>query len=357
VRMGYPDLPAINGELEFSGSLFDVAKLNVNLRTCDRVYIKLLEFKATTFDEIFENVCKISWSEFLPKNAKILVNGNAVKSQIYAISACQKIIKKAIIVSLQKSYHIEYFSETGAEFQIEFKLFKDTMKILLNTSGEGLHKRGYRYLVGIAPIKETLASSLVLLSDYYYERPLADPFCGSGTILIEGAMIGLNIAPNKDRQFAFDKWDFFDKNIKKEVISEAVNNEKRDRKIEIFGSDIDSKAIKLATHHIERTGLKDYIKVKTLPVKNFETELKNGTIVTNPPYGERVYDRREAEECYKDLRFAFDKLDNWSLFLITSANNFTKCFGKKADRDRKLYNSNKECKYYYFYKDREKLKG
>ncbi len=356
-RMGYGDVPAVNGELELSGELYDIARLNVNLRTCDRVYIKLAEFNATTFDEIFENVSKIKWSDFFPKNAKILVNGNAVKSQIFAVSACQKIIKKAIIVSLQKSYHIDYFAESGAEYQVEFKLFKDMMKILLNTSGEGLHKRGYRDLVGIAPIKETLASSLLLLSDYYYERPLADPFCGSGTILIEGAMIGLNIAPNKNRQFAFDRWDFFDKSIKKRVIEEAIDKEERNRKVEIFGSDIDNKAIKLANHHIERMGFKDIIKVKTSPVRNFETDLKNGTIVTNPPYGERVYDRQEAENCYKDLRFAFDKLSNWSLFLITSANNFEKCFGKKADRDRKLYNSNKECRYYYYYKDREKLKG
>lgn len=351
-RMGYPELPSINGEVELDGTLYDIARLNINLRTCDRVYLKLAEFGATTFDEIFENTLKINWGDYLPKNARIIVNGNCVKSKIFAISACQKIIKKAIVVNMQKRYNISHLSENGALFEVEFKLFKDTLKILLNTSGAGLHKRGYRDLVGIAPIKETLASSLILLSDYYYERPLADPFCGSGTILIEGAKIGLNIAPNKDRKFAFNEWGFYDNKLYKTALEEAIDNEKRERKIEVFGSDIDDKAVKLAKHHIERAGLNGIIKVKKSDVKDFSSELKNGTIISNPPYGERVYDKKEAEECYKSLGQAFNKLDNWSAFVITSANNFERYFGKKADRERKLYNSNKECKLYYYYKDK-----
>ena len=351
-RMGYPEIPAVNGELELSGTLFDVAKLNISLRTCDRVYIKIAEFTATSFDEIFENVSKIAWCDYCPKNANVLVNGSCVKSKIFAISACQKIIKKAIAVNLCKSYNVKSLSESGAEYQVEFKLFKDTMKILLNTSGVGLHKRGYRDMVGIAPIKETLASSLLLLSDYYYDTPLADLFCGSGTILIEGAYIGLNIAPNKNRSFAFNRWDFFDDKYYKTALEEAVDNEKRDRKIEIFGSDIDDKAVKLSLHHIEKAGLKGLINVRKSDVKNFYTDLKNGTIVSNPPYGERVFDKREAEECYKNLGEVFKRLNNWSAYIITSANNFEKCFGKKADRQRKLYNSNKECKLYYYYKNK-----
>lgn len=354
-RMGYPEFPSINGEIEVDGTFYDIAKLNINLRTCDRVYIKIAEFSATTFDEIFENVSLITWSDYFPKNANVVVNGSCVKSKIFAISACQKIIKKAIVVSMQKSYGISRLVENGAIYQVEFKLFKDTIKILLNTSGVGLHKRGYRDLVGIAPLKETLASSLILLSDYYYERPLADPFCGSGTILIEGAKIGLNIAPNKDRKFAFNDWNFIDKKYHRMALEEAIDNEKRDRKIEVFGSDVDEKAVKLAKHHIDRAGLNGVIKVKRNDVKDFSSELKCGTIVTNPPYGERVFDKKEAETCYKNLGQAFDKLYNWSAFVITSANNFERYFGKKSDRERKLYNSNKECKLYYYYKNKERI--
>lgn len=352
-RLGYEDAPAINGELELIGSLEDVARLNINLRTCDRVYIKLAEFDAFSFDEIFENVSKIPWNLYLDKNANIIVDGSCVKSKIFAVSACQKIIKKAIVVSMQKVYKVQYLSESGAPYSVEFKLFKDKMQILLNTSGDGLHKRGYRDLVGIAPIKETLASTLLLLSDFYYERPLADPFCGSGTILIEGAKIALDIAPNLERSFAFEKWNFFDSQYLAVAKEEAKDKEKRDRKVEIFGSDIDGKAIKLAKRHIERANLQGVMDVKTCDVKNFSSILSNGTIVTNPPYGERVYDKKEAEECYKALGEAYRRLDNWSLFAITSDKNFERFFGKKSDRDRKLYNSNKECKFYYYYKNKK----
>ncbi len=353
-RLGYEDCPAINGALSFSGAPIDVARCNINLRTADRVYIKIKQFPADTFDTLFDGVYAIRWEDFLPKDAYIAVNGKCVKSKLFAISACQSLIKKAIANRLCQRYGVNRLSEDGALYEVFFSVFKDEVTIMLNTSGVGLHKRGYRDLVGIAPIKETLASALVLLSDYYKERPFADPFCGSGTIAIEATKIALNIAGGIGRRFAFNDWQNFDKRIFDEVITEARDKENRSLKPEIYGSDIDGKAIKLARRHAERAGLDKYIRFEVKDVKYFSSELKNGTIVTNPPYGERVYDIKEAEACYKSLGNALSKLDGWSTFVITSAKNFEKHFGKKADRERKLYNSNKECRFFYYYgkKDR-----
>lgn len=355
-RLGYGDLPAVNGRIDFFGSFYDIARLNINLRTAERVYIKVKEFTAVTFDELFDGILDIDWKTFLPKNAQVIVDGKCVKSKIFAISASQSVIKKAIATRLCRDYNLKRLSEDGAEYRIDFSIFKDTVTVLINTSGTGLHKRGYRDFVGIAPIKETLASAMVLMSDFYYERPFADPFCGSGTIVIEALKIALDIAPNKDRAFAFDSWQNFDKKYKKLVLEEAKDKEKLDRKVEFFASDIDRKAISLTERHLERAGLKERVNLSVKNVKDFSCKEKDGTIVTNPPYGERVYDKKEAEECYKYLRESYDKLDNWSLFLITGAKFFEKAFGKKADRERKMYNSDLECKYYFYYKDWRNLK-
>ena len=356
-RLGYENAPAVNGMMTFSGTPLDIARLNVNLRTADRVYIKLKEFPVYSFDELFDNIKQIEFENFITSNGKIIVNGKCVKSKIYAISACQSIIKKAIIERLSLKYKINRLIENGSEYEIVFSIFKDICSIYLNTSGAGLHKRGYRDLVGIAPIKETLASSLVLFSDYYRERPFLDPFCGSGTIAIEACKIALDIAGGIGRKFAFNSWENFDGDFYDLAFSEAKDKEHRDRKVEIFASDIDPKAIKLCLRHAERAGLKDKIKFSVSDVKNVDIALKNGTIVTNPPYGERVYDIKEAEQCYKSLRKVYDRLDGWSAFVITSAKNFEKQFGKKCDRERKLYNSNKECRYYYYYGNKEKKDG
>lgn len=353
LRLGYPDAPAINGSLTFDGDLNAVARCNLNLRTADRVYIKVAEFNATDFDCLFEATSSVYWENYLPIDSKIVVTGKSVKSGLFALSACQSIIKKAICQRLSKKYRVNRLSESGAEYNIEFSIFKDTVSLFINTSGAGLHKRGYRDLVGIAPIKETLASALVLLSDAFYKNPFVDTFCGSGTIVIEAAKIALNIAPGILRTFAFNNWTNFDKKIFENAVTEARDNEKWDRQIDYSGSDIDPKAIKLATRHAERAGLKDKIKFSVLDVKNFKSEKKCGTIVSNPPYGERVYDIKEAEACYKRLGEVYKSLDNWSAFIITSAKGFERHFGKKADRERKLYNSNKECKFYYYYANKK----
>ena len=348
-RQGIESVPALNGALTFTGGKEEIAKCNLNLRTADRVYIKVAEFSATDFDCLFEGVKATEWENFIPADGKVVVNGKCVKSQLFAVSACQSIIKKAISNRLGEKYKLKYLPENGADYGIEFSIFKDTVSLYLNTSGMGLHKRGYRDMVGIAPIKETLASALVLLSDFYKTRPFADPFCGSGTIAIEAAKIAMNIAGSKGRRFAFNDWKNFDKSVFERVCEQALDNEKRDIPLEFFASDIDPKAIKLAKRHAERAGVADKIRFSVSDVKYFSSDLKNGTIVTNPPYGERVYDMKEAEACYRSLGEVYKNLDGWSAFVITSAKNFEKQFGKKADRDRKLYNSNRECKYYYYY--------
>lgn len=354
-RLGYEDAPALNGTLTFNGDMMAVARCNIFMRSIDRVYIKLCSFYAETFDELFDGIREIKIEDFIPKDAKIIVNGKCVKSKLFAISSCQSIIKKAVADSLCNYYKINRLIENGALYELDFSIFKDQVDLYLNTSGVGLHKRGYRDLVGIAPIKETLASSLLLLSDFYKDRPFADPFCGSGTIAIEGARIALDIAGGIGRRFAFNDWKNFDQKIFDTAFTEAKDKEKRDRKIEFFASDIDKKAVALAKRHAERAGLKDKIRFEVKDVKDFSVDLKNGTIVTNPPYGERVYDRKQAEECYKSLGKAYSKLDGWSAFVITSANNFERHFGKKCDRERKLYNSNKECKYYYYYGNKNNI--
>ncbi len=351
-RMGFPDAPVVNGACNFRGSLQDVATLNINLRTADRVFIKIAEFGAQDFDTLFEGVCSAETERFIPQDAKIVVTGKCVKSKLFSVSACQSIIKKAIVVRLSEKYKVNRLPESGALYEIHFSVFKDTVTLLLNTSGAGLHKRGYRDLVGIAPIKETLASALILLSDFYYERSFADPFCGSGTLTIEATKIALNIAGGIGRRFAFNDWKNFDSKYYSLAYERAKDNEKRDRKVEIYGSDVDSKAIALSMRHAERSGLEKYIKYEKKDVKDFYLSQSCGTIVSNPPYGERVYDRAQAEECYKSLRKAYDRLNDWSLFVITSAKNFERQFGKRADRERKLFNSNKECKFYYYYKNK-----
>lgn len=348
-RLGIEDCPAINGTLTFTGSLTDVARCNLNLRTADRVYIRVKQFVALTFDELFDGVNQISWQDYLPSDAMVVVNGKCVKSKLFAISACQSIIKKAIANKLCEHYKINRLSEDGSLYEIHFSVFKDEVTIDINTSGVGLHKRGYRDLVGIAPIKETLASALVLLSDFYKERPFADPFCGSGTIAIEATKIALNIAGGDGRRFAFNDWTNFDKKIFDRVLEEAKDKENRNQKVQIFASDIDAKAVKLAKRHAERAGVGKYINFEVKPVAKFSSTLSNGTIVCNPPYGERVYDIKQAEQCYKDLGNVYKNLDGWSAFVITSAKSFERYFGKRADRERKLYNSNSECRYYYYY--------
>ena len=246
-------------------------------------------------------------------------------------------------------YKLNRLPESGSTYKIEFCLFKNVASFYIDTSGTGLSKRGYRDRVGIAPIKETLASAMLLMSDFYKTRPFADPFCGSGTLLIESARIALNIAPGIDRRFAFNEWRNFDPKYYNLAYEEARDKEDYGVKPDIRGFDADKKAIDLTLRHVERAGLKGIVKAEVMPVKRFVPWAEYGTVVTNPPYGERVYDKDDAERCYRELGAAMKESGKWSVFVITSHKGFEKFFGRKCDRERKLYNSEKECKYYFYY--------
>ncbi len=353
-RLGYGESPAINGKLSVFGTATDVARLNINLRTAERVYIKINEFKAETFDNLFDGVYSIDWKSILPLDSEIYVDGKCTKSKLFAESACQSIVKKAIVEKLKKQYNSTNISESGIRYGIEFYIYEDTASILLNTSGLPLHKRGYRDLVGIAPIKETLASAILLLSDFYWKRPFIDPFCGSGTFITEGARIALNIASGIDRKFAFNNWNNFDKSAYNLAVMEARDNEKRDRQLEFFGSDINGRAVSIATRHAKKAGVFDKVRLKVGAVKDLKSSFSEGTIVTNPPYGERVFDLETARQCASDLGSSYKNLGNWSAFIITADKEFERFFGKRADKTRKLYNSNRECRLYYYYPNNKK---
>ncbi len=351
-RLGGIDAPAVNGRIEFLGDPLLLAKCNINLRTADRVYVKTGEFPVETFDELYEAVKSVRWENFIPSDARVYVDGKCVKSTLFAISDCQRIVKKAIADRLCGKYGLSRLPESGSTYKVDFYLHKNVASFYIDSSGTGLHKRGYRDRVGIAPIKETLASAMLLMSDFYKTRPLADPFCGSGTFLIEGARIAMNVAAGIDRRFAFNEWKNFDERFYRAAFQEAKDNERLDIKPDIRGFDVDKKAVELTLRHAERAGLKSVIKAEVSPVKSFRPWAEFGTVVSNPPYGERVYDKDDAERCYKEFGAAMKDYGGWSVFVITPHKGFERFFGKKCDRERKLYNAEKECRYYFYYPEK-----
>ena len=348
-NLGIENSTAINGKINFDGTLLDIARCNMFLRTADKVMIKLAEFQATTFDELFDNIKQIPWENYLDKKGKYNVNGKSSKSGIFALSASQSIIKKAIIERLQAHTNTSYFPESGDEYIIDFNFFKDTVTISLNTSGMGLHKRGYRNFVGEAPLRETLASALIYLSKWDYEKPFIDPFCGSGTLPIEAALIANNIAPGKNRNFAFENYCFFNGNELSQAKEEAKENEDIKENLRISGFDINPKAIKLALHHAEQAGIKNQVHFQVQDAKNLSSRFAFGTIITNPPYGKRLLEKEEVNQLNKILGEKFVQLDRWNMFVITAAKDFERYFGKKATKNRKLFNATIECRFYQYF--------
>lgn len=348
-ELGYKDILTENGRVTFRGDFDDIARANVCLRTADRILIKLAQFKATTFEELFQGVYAVEWADILSPDAFIHVVGKSVKSTLFSVPDCQSITKKAIIEKLKLKFGKEIFPEDGAEYRISVSILKDIVTVTLDTSGAGLHKRGYRSLAGEAPLKETLACSLLLLSYWRGERLLVDPLCGSGTIPIEAAMIALDIAPGMNRGFAAERWQNFDYDAFERARDEAKQRVRTDLNLNIYGSDIDPKAIELAMRHAEEAGVDEYIRLKQMNVADLASKEKYGFIVTNPPYGERLGESREAEELYKVMGKTFSALDTWSFYIITSNPDFEKNFGRKADKRRKLYNGKLECQYYQYF--------
>lgn len=342
---GFEDLKIENSRVNFKGDLRDIAFCNLNIRTSDRILIKIAEFPVETFDELFDNTKNIKWSEYFAKDAAITVSGKSVKSILYSTPDCQAIVKKAIIESLRNDYNTDYFPETGSFFKVEISILKDVAILTIDTSGPGLHKRGYRQLAGEAPLKETLACAILMLSRWDKSRPLADLFCGSGTIAIEAAMMAQNIAPGLHRSFTSEKWEWFDQKIWQEEREKAKALE-TDDDIVIYASDIDRNMIELAKDNARQAGVEKYINFKAQHAAKFAPEEDYGCVISNPPYGERLGEKDMVRKLYMDMGDLSDKLKTWSFFTLTANQDFERLFGKRADKNRKLFNGNIQCYLY-----------
>ncbi|MDM5331274.1 class I SAM-dependent RNA methyltransferase [Neobacillus sp. CF12] len=328
-----------NGKVIYTGDENAIARSNLWLRTADRIKIKVGEFKAYTFDELFEKTKALPWEKYLPEDADFPVTGKSVKSKLFSVSDCQAIVKKAVVDRMKSHYkRNSWFEETGAYFRIEVALLKDVATITIDTSGQGLHKRGYRVDQGEAPLKETLAAALVSLTNWNPDKPFIDPFCGSGTIPIEAALIGQNIAPGFNREFVSENWNWFPSNVWDEARTEAEDLAKYDQPLDIMGTDIDHRMIKIAQENSFEAGLGDLIQYKQMQVRDITTPKEYGVIVGNPPYGERLGEKPAVEQMYKEMGQAFSKLDTWSIYIMTSNENFEQFYGKPATKKRKLFN-------------------
>lgn len=347
--LDFANVKVDNGKITYESDALGIARSNLWLRTADRVKLLVGEFSATSFEELFERTKALPWGEILPKNAAFPVIGKSVKSKLYSVPDCQAIVKKAIVESMKKKYNVSWFEENGATYRIEVALHKDIATLSIDTSGAGLHKRGYRYLHNNAPLKETLAAAMLLLTNWTHDKPFIDPFCGSGTIPIEAALIGLNIAPGLNRTFASQQWDLIPQSDWQRAQEETIDLAKRDRKLEILGTDIDHKMIELSKINAKQAGILDAVTFKQMQVKDFHPKQDGGYIVCNPPYGERIGEREQVEQLYKDMGKTFRKNPSWSVYVLTSNERFEKLYGKKATKKRKLYNGNIKTYYYQFF--------
>lgn len=347
--LGYDDLTVENGKVTFTAMEKDIPKANLWLRVADRVLLKMGEFKAFTFDQLFEKTKALPWDEWIPEDGNFVVEGKSINSKLFSISDCQRIVEKAVVEKLKTKYDVSWFDKTGPKYTIEVALLKDVATLTIDTSGEGLHKRGYRDRQGDAPIKETLAAAMVLLSYWNKDRVLFDPFCGSGTIPIEAAMIGKNMAPGLDRKFASEEWPRIKKEYWSEARKEAFKAIDTDVKLHILGCDIDRRAIHRARDNAANFGLEDDIAFFNKDFRDAELKNEYGVVISNPPYGERIGEREEIKVLYEDLGEKFKELDTWSIYIITSDENFEQIYGKKASRKRKLYNGRIKVDYYQYY--------
>ncbi len=339
-----------NGKVTFEADELAICRSNLWLRTADRIKIKVGEFQAKTFDELFEKTKALNWGDILPENAEFPVIGKSVKSTLASVPDCQGIVKKAIVEKLKTHYKTTgWFKEDGPLYRIEVALLKDVATITIDASGSGLHKRGFRIEQGGAPIKETLAAALVLLTRWTPDRPFVDPFCGSGTIPIEAALIGQNIAPGFNREFASEAWGWIGKEKWDLARQEVEDKAKYDQKLDILGSDIDHRMVNIAKGNAEEAGFGDIISFKQMQVKDFTTTKEFGVIVGNPPYGERLGEKREVEQMYKEMGQAFSNLDTWSIYMLTSHEGFEQFYGKPATKKRKLFNGFIKTDYYQYW--------
>ena len=349
-RLGLEEVRADNGWVTALGTPADVARLNLNLRTGERVLIELGCFLAGDFDALFEGTRALPWEQFIPLNGAFPVKGHSLNSALHAIPACQSIVKKAVAARLGQKYGLETLPENGPVYQIQFSIMKDMATLMLDTSGAGLHKRGYRAVGVTAPLRETLAAALVLLSRYRGRDPFCDPFCGSGTIAIEAALIAKNLAPGLERSFSAQRWACVPAQAWMDAADEAMDRE-FDGAYEIWGGDIDPKAVAIARDNAVKAGVEDLIRFEVADARAFRREAPYGRVVTNPPYGERIMEKREAEELYRAFGKAYRGLPpGWSLALLSSHTEFERTFGRTADKKRKLYNGMIKCDLFLYHK-------
>ncbi|MDY5636558.1 MAG: class I SAM-dependent RNA methyltransferase [Streptococcus orisratti] len=347
-----------NGKIRFKGGVESIAITNLWLRAADRIKIVVGEFSARSFEELFQGVFALDWENYLPLGAKFPISkAKCVKSKLHNEPSVQAITKKAIVKKLQKIYHRPEgvpLQENGAEFKIEVSLLKDKATIMIDTTGSSLFKRGYRVEKGGAPIKENMAAAIIELSNWFPDKPLIDPTCGSGTFCIEAAMIGMNIAPGFNRDFAFEAWPWVDKDLVQRVRDEADAKANYDIELDIMGCDIDARMVEIAKKNAEEAGLGDVIKLKQMRLQDLKTDKINGVIVSNPPYGERLLDDKAVDVLYNEMGQTFAPLKTWSKFILTSDENFESKYGSKADKKRKLYNGTLKVDLYQFYGERVK---
>ena len=334
---------AVDGRVTCIDSLDQIPRLNLNLRTGERVLLMIRAFPVESFNDLFEGTKDLPWERFIPRNGQFPVKGYCLNSMLKSVPACQRLIKKAIAARLGEKYGLNTLPETGALYQVQFSIMGDTASLMLDSTGPGLHKRGYRAQGVAAPLRETLAAGLVLLSRYRGKDPLCDPFCGSGTIPIEAALIAKNRAPGLNRSFSAQKWSWLDKKLWMSAADEAEDRE-FEGEYEIWGGDIDPEAVALAKHNAQLAEVEDIVRFDVDDATRFHWGGLYGRVVTNPPYGERVMERKEAEELYRAFGRAWDKLpEGWKLYLLSSHTECERTFGKRADKKRKLYNGMLKC--------------
>ena len=348
--LGYERVSTIDGRVTFLGDPEAVALSNIFLRYAERVFIKLGSFPASTFEELFEGTRALPWSDFIGRDDEFPVKGHSIKSALTSIPDCQRIVKKAVVRSMESSYGISIFPESGVKYQIEFFILNDVATLMIDTSGIALHKRGYRRDSNAAPIRETLAAAIAKISRPREDVLLWDPMCGSGTIAIEAAMQMRNIAPGVRRHFAAESFPFVPPAIWKSAREEAKDGE-RVTKFEAFATDIDPECVELARKNASLAGVSDNIKCFVKDARRIGGDGRRGTIVTNPPYGERMGTVAEVERLYREIGEHFRSLSPWQVYVITSHPSFEKFYGKKADKVRKLYNGMLPCYLYQFFKN------
>lgn len=338
--LGYEVSAVDNGKVTFVGDAEGICRANLFLRTTERILLKVAEFKAQTFDELFENVKAVRWDEFIPKDGKFWVaKASSVNSKLFSPSDIQRIVKKAMVESLKSVYHTDWFEEDGAEYPLRISILKDVVTVGLDTTGVSLHKRGYRKYTAPAPLTETLAAAILLLSPWKGERMLIDPFCGSGTIPIEAAMIAKNIAPGLNRDFISEKWlNLIPQKEWYEVAEEAEDLINHDAEINIQGYDIDGEALKMARANAALAGVDKHIHFQQRDIINFSSPKKYGFVISNPPYGERLSTKDEMEILYRTIGNIINENETWSFFLLSGYENAQKAIGKKATKNRKIYN-------------------